>query len=774
MRRFLLTAIGSFLMCLGAVASDTWVVNSSGDTIWYEFRDKHARVTYKGKYSDSYQNEYSKSVVIPEEVTYKDVTYSVLVIGDRAFEACDELTSVVLPNSMRLIDSYAFSKCLALKSVSIPDGVLYIGNGVFSGCRSLTDVTLPKGTKKIGSAAFHGCVALKSITIPDSVKEIKGEAFKNCTSLANVSISDGVRVIGCDAFSKCVALKNVSIPDNVLYIESGAFSGCRSLTDVTLPKGTKKIGSAAFHSCVALKSITIPDSVKEIEREAFKYCTSLANVSISDRVRVIGRDAFSECGSLTSITIPKGVTEIDPDAFDMCIRLQNITVAKGNPNYSSEDGVLFDKPKTKLILCPCGKSGFYRIPEGVQEVERGAFVCYGLMSITIPKSMKIMGAGFKKCDKLREVYNLSDLSMEIDADQANVYTSVPSVSHFKVLGDYVFYERNDSTIELLGYKGEAKSITLPSDCKGKKYTIAEMAFFAGGMTDVTIPGCVSEVGEGAFAKCGALKNVVMKEGVRKIGLFAFSDCPALKNVTIPSTVCDIRRGVFDECVGLTNVNVTKGNPNYSSENGVLFNGDKTELILYPSAKKGAYKIPNGVTQMESNAFENCVGLTSVTLSSNMKRISLAAFKNCTGLKSVVIPKNVNSIGYVAFLNCTGLTRVTIPDGVDDIDMAAFEGCSSLESVTIPSGVRKLGISVFSDCTGLKSITCKSVTPPEVTWCTFENVDRNIPVYVPEKSVERYKSDQYWGAFKNIEGKSFSTPKAGEKKEQSVEFVIPGR
>lgn len=682
LRRFLLTAIGSFLMCLGAVASDTWVVNSSGDTIWYDFHETYANVTYKGKYSNSYKNEYSKSIVIPGKVTYKDVTYNVVMIGSDAFSDCDKLTDVVIPNSVRLIQS--------------------------------------------------------------------------------------------DAFYKCFALKNISIPDSLSYIESRAFAGCTSLTDVALPDGVKMIGSSAFHSCTALKSITIPKNVTKIEKDVFKQCTSLVNVTISDSVKLIDRDAFSECSNLKNITIPKGVTEIKSDAFFKCIRLENIYVEKENPNYSSEDGVLFDKSKTKLILCPCGKKGFYRIPEGVQEVERGAFVCYGLMSITIPKSMKIMGAGFKKCDKLREVYNLSDLSMEIDADQTNVYTSVPSVSHFKVLGDYIFYERNDSTIELLGYKGEAKSITLPSDYKGKKYTIAEMAFFAGGMTDVTIPGCVSEVGEGAFAKCGALKNVVMKEGVREIGLFAFSDCPALKNVTIPSTVCDIRRGVFDECVGLTNVNVTKGNPNYSSENGVLFNGDKTELILYPSAKKGAYKIPNGVTQMESNAFENCVGLTRVTLSSNMKRISLAAFKNCTGLKSVVIPKNVNSIGYKAFLNCTGLTRVTIPDGVDDIDMAAFEGCSSLESITIPSGVRELDISVFSGCTGLKSITCKSVTPPEITWCTFEKVDRNIPVYVPEKSVGRYKKTEYWSSFKNIEGKSFSTPKAGEKKEQSVEFVIPGR
>ena len=119
-------------MCLGAMASDTWVVNSSGDTIWYDFHDKYAEVTYKGKYSDSCKNEYSKSVAISGKVTYKDVTYKVMTIGNSAFEACDELTSVVIPNSVRMIDSYAFSKCFALKSVSIPDSVLYIESGAFA------------------------------------------------------------------------------------------------------------------------------------------------------------------------------------------------------------------------------------------------------------------------------------------------------------------------------------------------------------------------------------------------------------------------------------------------------------------------------------------------------------------------------------------------------------------------------------------------------------------------------------------------------------------
>ena len=670
-------------MCLGAVASDTWVVNSSGDTIWYDFFGKWAKVTYKGEYSDSYKNEYSGSVVIPEKVTYKDVTYVVGVIGSSAFESCDKLTNVVIPNGVRLIQSHAFFKCFALKSVSIPD--------------------------------------------------------------------------------------------SLSVIDRRAFAGCRSLTDVTLPKKAKTIGSGAFHSCVALKSVTIPDSVKEIEKEVFKHCSSLANVSISDSVKKIESDAFYNC-SLTSITIPKGVTEIKYDAFRRCIRLQNIYVEKDNPCYCSEEGVLFDKTKTKLILFPSAKSGFYRIPEGVREVESTAFNNHGLISITIPLSVK-GNISFINCNKLREVYNYSD--MPIKSDGFDVYPSVPAVSKLKTSGDFIFYERNDSTVELLAYTGEAKSITLPSNYKGKKYTIAPMAFYAGELTDVTIPGGVSVIGEGAFSESQTLKNVVIQPGVKEIETFVFSGCSALRSVTIPASMKLIRTGVFDECVSLMNINVAKGNPDFSSENGVLFNGDKTELILCPCAKKGVYKIPNSVRSLESNAFENCMGLTNVTLSNKMNKVGIAAFKNCIGLKSMVIPKNVTEIGYKAFLNCMGLTSVTLHDDVSFIDMAAFEGCSSLESITIPSRVRKLDISVFAGCRGLKSITCKSVTPPEITWCTFENVDRNIPVYVPEKSVEMYKKAQYWSAFKNIEGKPFPTPNEEKEEEgvieavDSIDYVIPG-
>lgn len=671
-------------MCLGAVASDTWVVNSSGDTIWYDFFDKFAKVTHKGEYGDSYKNEYSGSVVIPEKVTYMGVTYDVVVVGRSAFEACDKLTSVVIPNSVRMIQS--------------------------------------------------------------------------------------------SAFYKCFALKNVSIPDSLSVIDSYVFAGCRSLANVTLPKKMKMIGRCAFHSCVALKSVTVPEGVKEIEKEVFKHCTSLTNISLPDSVKKIGRDAFFNCSSLTSITIPKGVVEIKSDAFCKCIRLQNITVAKDNPNYCSEEGVLFDKSKTKLILCPYGKSGFYMIPDGVREVEGAAFINHGLIGITVPSSVKEKFS-FRDCEKLREVYNYSEIPME--SEKFDVYSSVPAVSKLKTSGDYIFYERNDSTVELLAYIGEAKSITLPPNYKSKKYTIAELAFYAGELTGVTIPGGVSMIGEGAFAECRSLKNVVIKSGVEEIGLFAFSGCSSLVSVSIPASVMSIETGVFDECGSLMNINVARGNPNYSSENGVLFNGDKTELVLFPRAKKGAYKIPNSVKYLESNAFENCMGLTNVTLSNKMEKVGIAAFKNCIGLKSMVIPKNVTEIGYKAFLNCMGMTSVTLHDGVSFIDMSAFEGCSSLKSITIPSRVRKLDISVFAGCRGLKSITCKSVAPPEITWCTFENVDKNIPVYVPEKSVERYKKAEYWGSFKNIEGKSFSTPNEEKKEEviEAVDFIdvlAPGR
>ena len=145
-----------------------------------------------------------------------------------------------------------------------------------------------------------------------------------------------------------------------------AFYDCSSLKSVTIGNSVTSIGTEAFACCRSLTSVEIPNSVTSIGYEAFYNCSSLINMTIPNSVTSIGIAAFENCSSLTSVTIPNSVTSIGSYAFHKCSSLTNINVNSNNANYSSTNGVLFDKNKTKLICYPEGKTNTsYTIPNSV-------------------------------------------------------------------------------------------------------------------------------------------------------------------------------------------------------------------------------------------------------------------------------------------------------------------------------------------------------------------------------------------------------------------------
>ena len=178
------------------------------------------------------------------------------------------------------IDRNAFNECDSLTSITIPDSVTTIRGNAFSGCGSLTSITIPGGVTSIGQKAFYKCGSLTSVTIPGSVTSIGNEAFYKCDSLISVNIPDGVTSIGKKAFYRCGSLTSVSIPDSVTSIGSYAFYQCKSLTSLTLSNSVTSISYGTFYECSGLTSITIPDSVTYIGDNAFEYCFNLKDISI--------------------------------------------------------------------------------------------------------------------------------------------------------------------------------------------------------------------------------------------------------------------------------------------------------------------------------------------------------------------------------------------------------------------------------------------------------------------------------------------------------------
>jgi hypothetical protein len=404
---------------------------------------------------------------------------------------------------------------------------------------------------------------------------------------------------------------------------------------VTIPESVTTIGDHAFFCCTGLTSVSIPDGVTSIGREAFQGC-GITSIAIPDSVKTIGDWAFAWCARLTGVTIPAGVTSIGQDAFLWCTSLTNITVDPGNANYSSQDGVLFNKDKTTLVQYPPGKTGPYTIPDSVTSIEMGALSCTGLTAITV------------------------------NPENAN-YLSL----------DGVLFNKDKTT--LVRYPpGKTGPYTIPDGV-----TNIEICAFSwcASLVSVTIPASVASIGIGAgvFSRCSALASITVNpensnyssrdgvlfnkdktkiikypegktggykipNGVTSIGWRAFSFCISLTGINIPASAANIFYSVVLDCSSLTSITVASGNENYSSQDGVLFNKDKTTLVRYPEGKSGPYTIPAGAASIGDCAFRGCTGLTGVT-----------------------IPASVTSIGDCAFFDCNNLTSVTFEGSNTDID-----------------------------------------------------------------------------------------------------------
>ena len=297
----------------------------------------------------------------------------------------------------------------------------------------------------------------------------------------------------------------------------------------------------------------------------------------------------------------------------------------------------------------------------------------------------------------------------------NYETQIASVTigdSVKSIGNYAFYNCSNLSSAMIGNK--VKSIG--TFAFGYCYDLASVA----------IPDGVTSIADNAFRDCRSVSNMAIPDSVTSIGSYAFSGCYGLVSVTIGDGVTSIGEAAFNDCWKLTDINVKAGNANYLSDNGVLFNKDKSVLIRYPQKKSlTAYAIPDSVTSIGSNAFRSCSNLASVTIPDSVTSIGSNAFSYCQ-FESLTIPDSVTYIASYAFDHC-GFASVTISNGVTSIWNFAFAYCPNLVSVTIPDSVTIIGQYAFVDCSNLVSVTIPdSVT--SVYYHAFRGCDSLTDVY----------------------------------------------
>ena len=450
--------------------SDTICENSSYTD------DNFTNLTQAGFYCDTLQSADGGDSIVCLTLYYYSIGGAAGAL-DWSFNPCDSTLTisgngVMEDYSMVFTPWYSYNS--VIKNVIIENSVSNVGSSAFSGISSLVSVTIPNGIKSIGANAFADCYNLNSIVIPNSVTHIGEEAFGLCYSLNsiyvesnNLNYSSENGVLFDKTKTTLIQYPNGKtdtyyiIPNSVITIGKNAFAWCYNLTSVTIPDSVTTIGQAAFRDCHSLQTVnynaincTSMGSSYSIYSSVFGNCPVFETLNIGNNVKNIPNSAFAYCSGLNTVTIPNNVTTIGSYAFYFCSNLGFIDVESNNMNYTSEDGVLFNKTKTILKQYPVGKTNTtYTIPDGVITIDSGSFeTCHNLISVTIPNSVTSIKRGaFAECINLTTVIigKKVDTIEEYAFFYCNSLTSITNLNPVPIgINVSVFYRTNISTCRL--------------------------------------------------------------------------------------------------------------------------------------------------------------------------------------------------------------------------------------------------------------------------------------------------------------------------------------
>lgn len=246
-----------------------------------------------------------------------------------------------------------------------------------------------------------------------------------------------------------------------------------------------------------------------------------------------------------------------------------------------------------------------------------------------------------------------------------------------------------------------QSVTIPD---GVLEIGASAFWMSTNISSIPVPDSVTYIMFNAFSHT-AIKEINLGNSLQLLGEYAFDNCWELEYIHIPAGIIRLESNVFNGCSALKSITVDENNPIFYAESGVLLTKDKSELVLYaPNNSAEMYIVPDFVKKIRANAFVGSENLKEVIISDNVTYIGESAFSYCYGLNKVQLPNDIEKIPDCCFQNCSSLKNVIIPDNVKEIGAWAFDGCDSLKTIEIPNGVTTIGGCAFSDCKNLYKVS----------------------------------------------------------------------
>ena len=533
-----------------------------------------------------------------------------------AFEKCTGIKgNLVIPDSVETIEGYAFNSCSGFNgTLTLPSTLKSIENRAFQLCSGFKDdLVIPEGIKSIGDGAFNKCTGFNgTLTLPSTLKSISNGAFQYCSGLTgDILIPEGVETLGTHVFNKCTGFNgtitlpstlkeigrnsfyncnkltgNLVIPEGIEIINPNTFRGCSSLNGtLTLPSTLKEISNFAFYGCKNLKGdINIPDNVISIGDQAFYNCTGFDGyIRLSNKLESIGGWTFGNCSKLVGdLIIPDSVTNILDSTFRNCSSLNGKLVISNNIT-KLEKGVF--SGCSNLV-------GELVIPAGVKTIGQAAFQqCEKLNGkLVLPEGLEYIGNfAFNKCTSFENTTikipaSLKKMGEDYDLNGNNVG-----------IGSHFFYNFGANVRKFEAFEVEEGNNNFVA-IDGVLYTkdLKRLVCYPRNKKDTTY-----EIQEGV-----ELLDQMSIASNMTLSTLILPDSLIIKEQTYPQFTWE-NDHLLDYSLynynAIENIEVKDTNPNYKSNDGVLYTKNMKNLVYISSGRTKEVIIPDGVETINNNS-----------------------------------------------------------------------------------------------------------------------------------------------------------------------------